>query len=107
MANVKPHESVVSLPPLLPARNASTRDQGEAIFKKLQRLRDKIRNNDPQGFYLAKKVDEVNVDGIDLQDIFSKLRQRGLGILTGEIEDLCQDATVSSDNKMSLDAVFD
>ena len=52
-------------------------------------------------------MDEVNVDGIDLRDILSKLRQRGLGILTGEIEDLCQDATVSSDNKMSLDAVFE
>jgi energy-coupling factor transporter ATP-binding protein EcfA2 len=105
--DVKPHESVVSLPPDFFRQECVYGDQGEAIFKKLQRLRDKIRNNDPQGFYLAKKVDEVNVDGIDLRDILSKLRQRGLGILTGEIEDLCQDATVSSDNKMSLDAVFE
>ena len=65
--DVKPHESVVSLPPDFFRRECVYGDQGEAIFKKLQRLRDKIRNNDPQGFLFAKKVDEVNVDGIDLE----------------------------------------
>ena len=58
-------------------------------------------------FYLAKKSDEVVVDGVDLPDALSKLRQHGVGILSGEIESLCKDGSVSSKSKLSLDAVFE
>ena len=70
-------------------------------------MREKLRETDPKAFYLAKKVDEVNLDGVDLREGLSKLRQRGVGILSGEIEDLCRDGTVSGKNKLNLVAVFE
>jgi hypothetical protein len=39
--------------------------------------------------------------------ILSKLRQRGVGILSGEVEDSYQDGSVSGKNKLNLDAVFE
>jgi hypothetical protein len=104
---VKPHESLVSLSPEFFAQECVYGEKGAAVHKKLQSLREKIRNSDPKVFYLAKRADEVNVDGIDLPDILSKLRQHGVGILSGEIEDSCQDGSVSGKNKLNLDAVFE
>jgi len=105
--DVKAHESLVSLPPQFFSQGCMYGDKGEVVLRKLQRLREKIRNTDPKTFYLAKKVDEVKLDGVDLPDILSKLRQRGIGILSGEVEDSCRDGTVSSKNKLNLDAVFE
>lgn len=105
--DVSPHESVVSLKPEFFGQTCVYGKNGASIYKKLQRLREKIKANNPKAFYTAKKVDEVVVDGIDLPDALSKLREHGVGILSGEIESLCQDGTVSVTKKLSLDTVFD
>jgi putative ATP-dependent endonuclease of OLD family len=105
--DAKPHESIVNLSADFFTQQCVYGDRGEAVYKKLQRLREKIKKNDPKAFYLAKKADEVNVEEIDLLDILRKLRQRGVGILSGEIECSCKDGSVSSKNKLNLDAVFE
>jgi predicted ATP-dependent endonuclease of OLD family len=104
---VKAHESIVSLSPDFFSQQCVYGSKGDGIFRRLQRLREKLRETDPKAFYLAKKVDEVNLDGVDLREGLSKLRQRGVGILSGEIEDLCRDGTVSGKNKLNLVAVFE
>jgi putative ATP-dependent endonuclease of the OLD family len=105
--DVSPHESLASLPLEFFGQPCVFGRFGEAFFKKLQRLREKMKKVDPKSFYLAKKVDDLNLDWIDLPVQLSKLRQRGVGLLSGEIEDLCRDGTVSSKKKLSLHAVFE
>jgi putative ATP-dependent endonuclease of OLD family len=105
--DVGAHESLVSLPQDFFSQKCVWGDKGPSIYKQLQRLREKIKNTDPKAFYTAKKVDEVAVEGVDLPDGLSKLRQHGVGILSGEIESLCLDGSVSSAKKLSLDAVFE
>jgi hypothetical protein len=106
-ADVKPHESIVSLSSHFFSQESIYGDKGSAIFKKLQSLREKIKKEAPGAFYTAKRVSDVNVLGTDLPDILSKLRQQGVGILSGEIEYLCRDGTVSSQRKLGLEAVFE
>jgi putative ATP-dependent endonuclease of OLD family len=105
--DVSPHESIVSLSPDFFSQECVYGEDGASIYKKLQRLREKIKARDPKAFYVAKKADEVAVDGIDLPDALSKLRQHGIGILSGEIESLSTDGSLSSAKKLNLDAVFE
>lgn len=104
--DVSPHESLASLPFEFFAQPCVFGKFGEPGFKKLQRLRDRVKKADAKAFYVAKKVDELNVDGIDLCNGLRKLRQRGVGILSAEIEDLCRDGSVSPKKKLDLNAVF-
>jgi putative ATP-dependent endonuclease of OLD family len=105
--DVGAHESVVSLPQDFFRQKCVWGEKGAEAYKRLQRLREKIKNTDPKAFYTAKKADEVAVDGIDIPKVLSKLRERGVGILSGEIESLCVDGSVSPAKKLSLDAVFE
>lgn len=106
-AQVKAHESIVSLGSEFFEQASIYGGKGSGIFKKLQSLREKIKKDVPDAFYTAKRASDINLPGIDFMDILSKLRQHGVGILSGEIEDLCKDGSMSAQKKLSLDVVFE
>jgi len=103
---VKPHESIISLCSEFFEQRCIYGDRGSGVYKKLQSLREKIKKQTPEAFYTAKRASDINFSGVDTPDILGKLRQHGIGILSGEIEDLCQDGTVSPQKKLNLDTVF-
>jgi hypothetical protein len=71
----------------------------------LRSLRDKIKQVDEAAFYLAKSASEVSEP--TLSGALQWLRNKGVGILSRELESFCKDGFVSPTRKFNLNRTFD
>jgi hypothetical protein len=74
------------------------------VFNRIQRVRSVIKNDDPAAFYSASRSREVDND--QLADLLEELRSHGVLILSGQIEDACEDGTFTEAKKLSIGRVF-
>lgn len=102
--DAKPHESIVSLGTAFFSQACTFGDEGPAILAGIMRMRSVIKRDEEQAFYTATTADEIATPG--LSALLERLRERGVCILSGNIEDLCADATFSAQKKLSLERIF-
>lgn len=100
------HESIVSLGKDFFCQTCICGADGEEIHGKLNKLRTDLKRQNEQSFYTGKKIEEF--DNKNLPEIISKLKQKGIGILNGEIEDTVIDHEfLPVGKKISLDKVYE
>jgi putative ATP-dependent endonuclease of the OLD family len=102
----KAHDSVVSLPLEYFCQPCIFGNRGKDVIAELQKLRAKIKSEAEEAFFTAKQVTGAGFSG--LGDALASLRNAGLGILDGQIEDLSTEpGFLSSTNKLDLDKVYE
>jgi len=76
---------------------------------RIAKFRNTLKSGDRSAFYNAKKVEDVSSD--EHTDLLEKhlptLRENGIGILSGEIEDLFFSSTLLDGGKLTLESVYD
>jgi hypothetical protein len=75
------------------------------MLTRLQRLRAVIKRDEEAAFYTAKAAGEI--ENQEIGGLLEELRTHGVGLLSGQVEDLCTDDTFSRDRKLSLDRIFE
>jgi predicted ATPase len=104
--DVRASESLQSLGVKFFKQSCIFGDDGVKAYSNITRLRRKLKESNEEAFYMAKTFD-VFAD-IPLTEELSNLRQNGICILPGEIENLSKDKTfISPTNKLSLDKVYE
>lgn len=90
--DAKMHDSICSLGPAFFKQQCTLNDEGDEVYKKLQSARAKIKTDQEEPFYCAKKLTEITcVTGLDT--LLNQLRDQGVYILPGEIETIIKDTT--------------
>lgn len=110
--SAKKHESIQSLRSDFFKQKCIYGDKGEEIFAKINKLRTNIKKKEEGKFYIAQKINDFvgcsEPKIKELSDLLKDLRSRGIGILSGEIEDFSKDSQfVSSTKKIDLNKIFE
>lgn len=102
--NAKPHASLESLGVNFFSQEHLFGIRGPKVFAELQRLRASIKVGHEREFYTAKTVKEVP---LDLSEFLADLRNNGIGILDGQLEDMSKDDDIlSSSKKLNLERII-
>lgn len=102
----KAHESIENLGKNFFTKEYIFGERGTLKLSELQKLRNRIKQEDEKAFYKAKKINDINHP--DLPETLSDLRKNGVCILAGEIESLCKDTSfLSTGSKLDLDKIYD
>lgn len=104
--NTKAHPSVADLPTTFFSQAHVFGARGEPVQRLIVALRNRLRTQEPQVFYEGKQASEFG-DPALLRSL-KRLRNAGIGILDGEIEDLSKDNAWLDPNtgKFSLRHVY-
>lgn len=101
----KPHDSLETLGEAIFSLSHLFGDKGSRALSWIQKMRSEIKSANPSSFYTAKTASEVS--HVKLTDTLKGLRNNGLCILDGEIEDLFrQKGTLNANAKLSFDEVY-
>jgi len=104
--SAKAHENVLNLGQNFFNQKCILGDKGYDMISKLQRIRKQIKENCEKEFYTAKTLSSIQGD--ELTKLLIQLRQNGVGILNGEIENCSKDTSfMSPDKKFDLKKVYD
>jgi len=100
------HDSILNLGEAYFSCSYIFGDHGSEMYSRIQKMRDEIKKKDERVFYSAKRSSDCF---IDLNDILSELRENGICILSGQIEDLFSDQQFVSypNTKFNLKKVFE
>lgn len=101
----KSHENILSLTQRFLCQKNIFNDQGKKAYGKIEKLRNALKQNNPDFFFTAKNVNEIS-DKTQLESITSLLQDlqaHGVCILSGEIENVCKDL---NGKKLDLNAVY-
>lgn len=104
----KQHDSIVSLPIKFFEQQGVYGALARSVFGKAVKWRNKIKQKHPNQFYTAKQVSDISDSELrDQTDNFlSELRNHGICILSGEIENICQILPSSRNGKLDLNAIY-
>ena len=104
--HAKAHENVTQLGEKFFIQECIFGHNGGKEYSNVQRIRSKIKNKYEAEFYTAKTASCI--PDSTLLESLKKLRQNGIGILSGEIENCSQVPKILSaqDNKLNLDVVY-
>ena len=107
--SVKAHESVLSLGDEFLCQSCIFGANGTDVKGRIAEFRNTLKSEDTPAFYTAKKVEDVSSDDHTelLKQHLPTLRENGIGILSGEIEDLFYSSTLLDGGKLTLEAVYD
>lgn len=100
----KRHKSVGHLPIAFFSQQCIFSNQATAEIEKIKTIRQNIKTNTEKLFYTAKTLKEFDSED-EIEDCITNLRKHGIGILSGEIENLSKDeaiiapATIKLSNK--------
>lgn len=104
--NTKPHPSAEHLPKEYFAQQHVGGSDGGKLLSRITTLRDRLRKENPKGFYEGKKSSEFK--GTDIASLLNDLRKNGLGLLDGELEDLLKDKSwLGAGGKFGLQHVYE
>ncbi len=104
--DTKAHSSAEHLPKEFFAQLHVGGSDGGKLVGRITILRDRLRNENAKGFYEGKKSSEFKDAGI--APLLKVLRQSGLGLLDGELEDLFKDKSwVGTGGKFGLQHVYE
>ncbi len=108
-SDVKAHESVLSLGDKFMCQSCIFGSNGNNVKGRIAKFRNTLKNNDRPAFYTAKNVEDVNSE--EHAELLKKhlptLRENGIGILSGEIEDLFTKNELLEGDKLTLGSVYD
>jgi len=103
--NAKAHESVANLPQAFFEQRGTFGENGNEVLRQLVNLRSKLRGQAERAFFTATRAADVPLTG--LLGVVAALREGGLCLLDGQIEDLSLEPTfLSGTNKLNLDKVY-
>ncbi|WHZ29530.1 MAG: hypothetical protein OJF51_004332 [Nitrospira sp.] len=104
--NTKPHPSAEHLPKEFFAQPHVGGPDGGKLLSRITTLRDRLRNEIAKGFYEGKKSSEFK--DADIAPLLKDLRQKGVGLLDGELEDLFKNKSwVGAGRKFGLQHVYE
>ncbi len=105
----KAHNSVIDLGDKFFGQPCIWGQRGPKAKGKIEQFRNTLKDEDRDAFYTATKVSEVTSDTHTdlLKEHLPTLRQVGIGILSGEIEDCFTDVNVLNNGKMKLESVYE
>jgi putative ATP-dependent endonuclease of OLD family len=103
--DASPHQSILSLGVDFFSQSCTFGSDGRQMLTRLQRLRAVIKRDEEAAFYTAKAAGEI--ENQEIGGLLEELRTHGVGLLSGQVEDLCTDDTFSRDRKLSLDRIFE
>ncbi len=103
----KAHESIINLGAEFFSQNCIFGENGNRIFSKIERVRSSLKANNEKEFYTAKHISNFPGNK-ELARLLNDLRQNGVCILDGELEDLSKENSfISSENKLSIEKVYE
>jgi predicted ATP-dependent endonuclease of OLD family len=100
------HESVVSLGESFFKQDCIFGSKWEDNVKKIKQVRQKIKTRQEKKFYTAKNINEIDDPKQECLKLLEDLRNNGICILNGEIEDVFVDNSLTNGNKISLNEIF-
>ena len=102
----KAHENILNIDSNFFTQPCIFGTDGTDIISKIQTLRTYIKSNYEEKFYTVKKAEDIPYP--EINEIIRKLRKKGIGILSGDIENCCVDPTfISSEKKLNLKKVYE
>lgn len=101
------HESIINLPResfLIKFRE----EHGDKAIRYITKLREEIKKKYEKEFYSAKRISDFESEKIlgKIQKVLYHLRNRGIFILDGEIEDYVKDKSILENGKITLNSIF-
>lgn len=104
--DTKAHPSVEHLPKEFFSQLHVAATDGGKLQRQITTLRDRLRKENAKGFYEGK--DTVQFTDSDLLPMIKELRQKGIGLLEGELEGLFKDKSwIGSRKKFGLQHVYE
>lgn len=105
--NAELHGSVQSLGKEFFCQDCILGNDGESVYKIIQKLHSELKDKEEKAFYTAKRASECK--SINTLDVLTGLRTNGICILSCEIEDLVKDSTFLSpgSHKIDWNKIFD
>jgi putative ATP-dependent endonuclease of the OLD family len=100
----KAHESILSLGKGFFAQSCVCGAKGIEMYSRLQKRRVVLKRDAEEAFYKATRVDEIQDE--DVPVLLQELRAYGVGLLSGQVEDLCIDGSLSASRKLSMERIF-
>ena len=106
---VKAHENILSMGDKFMCQSCIYGSSGTAAKGKIAQFRNTLKSEDRTAFYTASRVEDVNSEEhIELlKTHLPTLQEEGIGILSGEIEDLFTDPKILDSGKLTLKSVYD
>jgi putative ATP-dependent endonuclease of OLD family len=102
--DAKKHRSLESLPLSFFAQSGIYGSKAETVVSRLAKRRARLKTDDEEGFYTAKTA--AHFDDSQLASLLEDLRNHGIGILSGELEDLFRDRSLLDDGKVTVETVY-
>lgn len=102
--NAKAHESILSLPREFFQQECTFGGNGADVYRKIQKLRSRIKRESIAAFYTAKRLSECTDKGVE--EVLTELRTNGVLVLSGQIEDACTDGTFAATKKLTMERIF-
>lgn len=101
------HESIESLPKGFFEQKCIFSDQSSAMIDSIKALRADLKKKYESLFYKAKSTEDFPKEKEAVVALLRKLRNRGVGILDGELENLSKDSVLlSPENKFDREKIF-
>ncbi|MBS1807806.1 MAG: ATP-dependent endonuclease [Acidobacteria bacterium] len=101
----KTQENLLSLDASFFAQDCTFGPAGEKARQFIEKLRTQIKELDESAFYTAKSA--IQIAHPNIQQVLDRMRSNGVGILSGELENLSKDyAFLSPSDGLSLEKVY-